>query len=116
GERRRRPAGAIIMRAPRKVAAAGSRQTGSKSAAKGAARRRKNAHPLPDLSNIVLAFYDAQALVAVAHTALAERDDYGPEESVLRQGVEALDRISERLEEADGQFDRFCRHVLGIEP
>ncbi len=100
------------MRPPGKTATARSRKTASKASA----RRRKNAHPLPDLSDIVFAFSDAQALVTVAHIALAERNNYGPEENVLRQGVAALDRISARLDEADMQLGRFRRHVLGVKP
>ena len=44
--------------------------------------------------------------MTVAHMVIVEGDGYGPEESVLRVGVEALDRVSDQLEEAEMQLGR----------
>jgi hypothetical protein len=62
---------------------------------------------LPDLTEILHAFNNAFSLVAVAHRVIAEGDDYGPEEYVLRMGVNALDAVYKRLDEADLQITRF---------
>lgn len=64
----------------------------------------------PDLTIIFSAFCDAQALVAVAHKVMVNANyGYGPEESVLRQGVDALDRVSDQLEDAERQLARFLK-------
>lgn len=64
---------------------------------------------LPDLESMVDAFWDAVALVVTAHAVIVESDTgYGEEESVLRQGCEALERVGDQLEDAQLQFAR-CR-------
>jgi hypothetical protein len=64
---------------------------------------------LPDLTEIFYAFSDAQALVTVACEFIMQNNNPGPAVSVLHLGVEALDRVSDRLERAEMQFDRFRR-------
>ena len=64
---------------------------------------------LPDLTDIFYAFSDAQALVAVACEFMLQNDGGGQALGVLHLGVEALDRVADRLEEAEMQFDRFRR-------
>jgi hypothetical protein len=93
----------------RRKARAKLRKRGSKSSAKARPRRTRSSESLPDLSNVVDAFHDAQALVLVAHMAVADNTHYGPEENVLRQGVEALDRVSDQFDEADMQLGRLRR-------
>lgn len=70
-------------------------------------RYRRPTNRLPDLSDILLAVRDAQALVTVAHAVLVRGNAYGPEENVLRMGVEALRVVYRRLEESDLQLARF---------
>lgn len=68
----------------------------------------------PDLTDLVDAFSDAHALVSVAHKVMVDADyGYGPEESVLRQGVAALDRVSDQLEEAERRLAQFLKAKSG---
>jgi hypothetical protein len=62
---------------------------------------------IPELEPIVDAFCDAIALVLTAHAVIVEGRHYGPEESALRQGCEALVRSRDQLEQAAGQLRRF---------
>lgn len=62
---------------------------------------------LPDLESMVNAFWDAVALVVTAHAVIVERTGYRKEESVLRQGCEALERVGDQLEDAQLQVARF---------
>jgi hypothetical protein len=82
-------------------------KSASKSGSRVTPQRRKAGEALPDLTAIFYAFCDARALVTVAHAVIVESDDYGPEESVLRLGVEALNSVSDQLDEAEMQLDRF---------
>ena len=61
----------------------------------------------PDLSGVLLALRNAQALVTVAHAVMASGKAYGPEESVLRLGVDALRKVYKWLDETDVQLTRF---------
>jgi hypothetical protein len=70
-------------------------------------RGRWPGHQLPDLSAILFAFRDAQALMTVAHAVVVRSYHYGPEERVLRMGVDALQAVYRQLEEADLQLARF---------
>jgi hypothetical protein len=68
----------------------------------GRAKRPKKARAqLPDLEAAFEAFIDANALVVAACRLLEEggEKDRGPAVFVLRQGVDALERISDQLEE-----------------
>jgi hypothetical protein len=80
-----------------------------KSISKATPSRRRSGNQFPDLEAIVFAFADAQALVTVTYKAVAESDIAGAEANVLRMAVEALDRISDQLDEAEMQLDRFRR-------
>ena len=61
----------------------------------------------PDLTSVINSFSDATALVSVASKVIANSPYSGPEASVLRLGVEALERASDQLEEADLALNRF---------
>jgi hypothetical protein len=97
----------------RRPAQSSTQKLAAKSNSKGAASRRSDGNQLPDIGAIVFAFADAQALVTVAHKLIVDGDNYGPEEGVLRLGVEALDRISNQLDEAEMQLGRFRRRNSG---
>jgi len=62
-----------------------------------------------DLEPVLHAFWDAEALVSVASQAVMDSIDAGPEASVLRLGVEALEKVADQLEEADRALHRFLR-------
>jgi hypothetical protein len=79
----------------------------SKAHARATARRKPAPKPLPDLSDILDALRDAQALVSTAHAVVVRGDHYGPEERVLRMGVDALQAVYRRLDEADLELARF---------
>lgn len=64
---------------------------------------------LPDLAPIFDDLHGARALVTTAHIALRQSNAYGPEEYVLSQGVEALVRVYNALDRADGRLSRLCR-------
>jgi hypothetical protein len=66
---------------------------------------------LPELEPVVDAFWDALALVETAHAVIVEGDSYGSEESVLRQGCDALTRV--RVEDAQLQLARFRKSRNG---
>ena len=75
-------------------------------------RRRAKTHAraaLPDLTPILHAFYDARALITAAYMVLKENNRAGMEESVLRQGIGALDQVYNRIEQAGGALSRFRR-------
>ena len=64
-------------------------------------QRQRAGRPAPDLAAILDALFDAQSLITVAHKVIVDGDvPYGPEEFVLRQGVEALKRVNDDLEQA----------------
>ena len=75
-------------------------------------KSRKADNSLPDLTEILHAFVDALALVTVAHRSIAE-GDYGPEEYVLRMGVQALDAVYNRFDRAELQITRFREKNAG---
>jgi hypothetical protein len=79
-------------------------------------KAKKDEVELPDLTDIYYAFSDARALVTVACHFITQKHNPGPAVSVLHLGVEALDRVSDQLEQAEIRFDRFRRKnakVLG---
>lgn len=80
------------------------KKSASRRKRKGTARSTKAVNRLPDLTEILHAFNDALALVAVAHRVIEGGGDYGYEECVLRMGVEALDAVYNRLDGADAQI------------
>jgi hypothetical protein len=69
--------------------------------------RRRHSKKLPDLAAILYALFEARALISVAHKAILQGDDYGPEESALRMGVAALASVYDRFDSAAGQIARF---------
>jgi hypothetical protein len=76
---------------------------------KAKAKKVKVKAELPNLTEIFYAFRDARALVTVACDFITQNNDPGPAVSVLILSVEALDRVSDQLEQAEIQFDRFRR-------
>jgi hypothetical protein len=70
-------------------------------------RRLRPGKKLPDLATILYALFEARALISVAHKAILQGDDYGPEESVLRMGVAALASVYDRFDSATVQIARF---------
>jgi len=63
----------------------------------------------PDLEPVLHAFWDAEALVNVASHVVMDNDYAGPEASVLRLGVEALEKVADQLEEAERALHRFLK-------
>ena len=63
----------------------------------------------PDLEPVLHALWDAEALVNVASQAVMDSIDAGPEASVLRLGVEALEKVANQLEDADRALHRFLK-------
>ena len=61
---------------------------------------RNSAIQLPDISEIVYALSDASALVTVASNAVMDGRS-GPEATVLRIGVAALEKAMDLLERAE---------------
>jgi hypothetical protein len=62
------------------------------------------------LTPIYVAFCDALALVSVAQKAVTQSSyAYQREANVLRQGVDALDKVSHLLEGAEAQLDVWRR-------
>jgi hypothetical protein len=80
------------------------------SARKKTKAKKKIKIELPDLTEIFYAFSDAQALVSVACESIMHNNNPGRAVSVLYLGVEALDSVADRLEQAEIQFDRFRRN------
>jgi hypothetical protein len=74
--------------------------------AKSRANSADNRAPLPNLDNVVDALVDATALVSVASDSIMRRGG-GPEATVLRLGVIALERVMDQLEEIEVQFHVF---------
>ena len=68
-------------------------------AAKPAGKPRPDPEP-PDLDEILGAFAEAHALLAVSAAVVAQSESAGPERVVLRLGVEALNRAYNRLDRA----------------
>lgn len=64
-------------------------------------RPQKPRAPLNHLDEIHDAFADGLALVTTAHEVITQSSAYGPEETVLRLGVEALSRIYDQLDRAN---------------
>jgi hypothetical protein len=67
---------------------------------------------LPDLSEIVYALSDAGALVTVASSAVMDGGG-GPEATVLRLGVDALEKAMDQLERAELKFAAFRKRHGG---
>jgi hypothetical protein len=61
----------------------------------------------PDLGAILDAFADARALVTVVYTAFQINGRDGPEQPVLWQVIQALDRAYDQLDDAANQIERF---------
>lgn len=88
-------------------------KSAAKSVSKVTPQRRKAGDSLPDLTAVYYAFCDAKALVTVACEVLAHSRHAGAEATVLRLGVQALDRVSDQLEEAKSQLGRFRTQKAG---
>jgi len=73
-----------------------------------AGRRRRKLQP-PDLTAILDSFSDAAALVSVAAKVVASSSYSGPESSVLRLGVEALNKVYDQLDAADTALHHFLK-------
>ena len=71
------------------------------------APHRRQATALPDLTAILEALFDANALVSVARASLAASDSGDLEETVLQMGVDALRSVYEQLDVAAGELSRF---------
>jgi hypothetical protein len=87
----------------------------AKSASKSKSTREKTGNQFPDLEGIFEAFLDAFVLVRVACRLMEEgsQDDYGPVMLVLRQGVDALDAVSDKLERAHIQLRAASKNASG---
>ena len=69
---------------------------------------RRTRPTLPDLAPIFHALVDATSLVRTAHMAL-QCGDFGPEEFTFRAGIEALQKVRNDLDRAEGAISRFRR-------
>jgi hypothetical protein len=72
--------------------------------------RKKKTNPIPkvevsDIATIYRTFLAAHLLVRVACRGIEDRDD-DDSLMVLRQGVDALDKVSGKLERAGMEFER----------
>ena len=65
------------------------------------ARTKSDQAPLLHLDNLVDTVSDAMALISVACDAIARSGGSGPEATVLRLGVTALERVMDQLEKAE---------------
>jgi hypothetical protein len=74
--------------------------SGEKRHVKGTARAS-----LPDLAAILGAFSEAYAMIQVSLMAISENEHSGPERVTLRLGVEALDKVYNRLDKAIIELD-----------
>jgi len=63
----------------------------------------------PDLTPIVDFFLDALALVHVASKVVMDSNYAGPEATVLHLAVEALDKVSDQLDEANTALHHFLK-------
>ncbi len=63
----------------------------------------------PDLEPVLHAFWDAEALVSVASKVVMDSLYAGPEASVLRLGVEALEKVADQLDDAERALHRFLK-------
>ena len=72
---------------------------------------KKLVEEVPDLTIVFREFRDAYVLVFVACRMMedARGDEYGPSLMVLRQGVDAFTKVSDKLEKAEMYFDRIRR-------
>lgn len=75
-------------------------------AARRSKARKRTGAKLPDLRAIFQALVDAISLVHTAHMAMRYSDHWGPEEFTLCTGIEALQRVRNDLDRADGQISR----------
>jgi hypothetical protein len=75
-------------------------------------RAKRTTDSPPDLSQIVYAFWDAHAFVWTAHQVMKE-GHCGPEEAVLRQGVETLKKLCEQLDSIESELSRLRRGTGG---
>ena len=73
------------------------------------ARRKKSKLKLPNIDAVSNLFSNAQALVSAAYGLLQYSDDKSHWQGlrVLRLGVDALERVSDQLDEADNQLRPF---------
>ena len=78
-------------------------------AARRSKARKRTEAKLPDLRAIFNALVNAASLVRTAHMALRYSDHWGPEEFTLRTGVEALQKVCDDLDRADGQLSSLGR-------
>lgn len=69
--------------------------------------KRTPSKSAPDLSPIIDTLSDAYGLVWTANQVITQGVHYGPEQGVLRQGVEALERVLKQLDEAALQLAQF---------
>jgi hypothetical protein len=74
-------------------------------------KARKVKVELPDLTAVFEAFFDAYMVVRVSCRLMEEgdADDHGPAVLTLHQGVDALDMVSDQMDEAELQLGRFRR-------
>jgi hypothetical protein len=70
-------------------------------------RRRPAGGKLPDLQPFLNAFLDGLALVRAAHAAACRADQWGPIETTLRVGIEALERVYVDLDGAETSLHHF---------
>ena len=75
-------------------------------------RAKHKTDSLPDLDPIVDALWDAYAFVWTANQVIAQ-GNHGPEQFVMRQGVEAFERACEQLEAAHLELSRLRRATGG---
>ena len=81
-------------------------------AARDTHRRRTNRRAtasVPDLTPILREFNDARALIVTAYDVLKESDYAGPESSVIRQGIEKLNKVHTQIERAARVLSKFRR-------
>lgn len=72
-------------------------------------RRKKSKLKLPNIDAVSNPFNNAQALVSAAYGLLQYSDDKNHWQGlvVLRLGMQALERVSDQLDEADNQLRPF---------
>ena len=63
--------------------------------------------PIPTCTNEYVPLRIVVALVSVASKVIGNSSYAGPEASVLRLGVDALEKVFEQLDEADSALGRF---------
>jgi len=68
----------------------------------------------PNLEPVLHAFSDAEALVSVASKVVMDSIYAGPEASVLRLGVEALEKVADQLDDAARALHRFLKRKAAV--